>query len=80
MQERKREYISKTSPVTGIRWVWEGGHGIHGYIGKEEVAFFNIGSWTKESATPSEARKAIKRVAYLPAKEQKAYAIYEYDR
>jgi hypothetical protein len=74
-------YISRISPITGVRWAWFGGHGIHGYIGKgeskKEVAFLNVGDWSKEGITEEEAKRAVERIAHLTSEEQSQYAVDE---
>ncbi len=64
----------RVSKKTGVKWVWFGGHGIHGYIGGREVAFFNTGDFSKDELTPKEAEKALKEIAKASQKEQAEYA------
>lgn len=75
--------VSKTSKITGIKWVWSGGHGIHGYLGGKEVAFFNVGNFAKEALSEEEAKQALERIANASAEEQASYgegdAIYARD-
>ena len=76
-------YISRISPITGIKWVWFGGHGIHGYIGsakqRKEIAFLNAGDFSKDSMTEEEAKRAVERIAHLTSEEQSQYAINEHE-
>ena len=77
MTKGREGYVSRLSPVTGIRWAWFGGHGIHGYVGKREVAFLNTGDFSKDSMTEEHAVKAIEKLAHLTSEEQSEYATDE---
>ena len=79
MEKGREGYVSRLSPVTGIRWTWFGGHGIHGYVGKKEVAFFNAGDFSKDSLTREEAVEKIERIAHLTSEEQGQYATDEHE-
>ena len=83
MEKGREGYVSRLSPVTGIRWTWFGGHGIHGYIGskrqKREIAFLNAGDFSKDSMTEEEAVRAIERLAHLTSEEQSQYAVNEHE-
>ena len=70
-------YVSRLSPVTGLRWAWFGGHGVHGYVGKREIAFLNTGDFSKESMTREEAVRAVERIAHLTSEEQSQYGADE---
>ena len=76
----KKEYMSRTSPKTGIRWTWFGGHEIHGYLGKKEIAFASIGGFSNDKITEQKARKALERFANLSVEEQSSYLGEEEDR
>ncbi len=69
--------LSKTSKKTGIKWVWFGGHGIHGYAGRKEIAFFNSGNFAYDGMTPEEARRALNNIADKSPEYQADYAADE---
>ncbi len=66
--------IEVKSPITGIKYRWFGGHGIHGYLNKKEVIFFNTGDFSKDELTEEEARKKLEEIANAPPEEQAMYA------
>ena len=77
--KEREEYVSELSPVTGVKWAWFGGHGIHGYVGRREIAFLNTGDYSKDSLTKEEAKKAVQRIANMSSDEQSSYAIDEHE-
>lgn len=54
---KEKALLSAKSPITGIRWKWFGGHGLHGYYKGEEVGLANVGDFSKESLTYGKQRK-----------------------
>lgn len=52
--------ISMKDSKTGYVLKWFGGHGVHAYRGKTEIAFWNIGSFANDHATPEEVRQSMK--------------------
>lgn len=79
MKKGREGYVSRISPITGVRWSWYGGHGIHGHVGRREIAFFNVGPYDKDSLTKDEAQAAVERVAYKTSEEQSQYAMDEHE-
>lgn len=71
----KKEKYSRTSNITGIKWVWYGGFGIYGYKNKKEVAFIDTGRWSVDIFTEELIRKVINKLAILPAEEQNEFRI-----
>lgn len=56
----------------GITLMWFGGHGIHGYKNKKEIAFWNVGNFSKDEATREEIIKSMQKVI-----KEGNYADYE---
>jgi hypothetical protein len=52
--------IRMKDPKTGYVLKWFGGHGVHAYDGKQEIAFWNIGDFSKDHADEEDVRKTMK--------------------
>lgn len=52
--------IVKKDPKRNLTLAWFGGHGVHVYDPKgEEVAFWSVGDFARDSAGPSEIEKSM---------------------
>ena len=55
--------FTKFDPITGLTWIWYGGHMVHGYAlnrpDKPERDVINVGDFAKDSATLAEVRKGV---------------------
>ncbi len=54
--------ITMKDKKTGYTLKWFGGHGIHVYDGKREIAFWNAGSFATDHASEEDVRKSMKEV------------------
>jgi hypothetical protein len=52
MKDKKTGYILK----------WFGGHGVHAYDGKQEIAFWNTGDFANDHASEQDVRESMKRM------------------
>ena len=54
---------SRFDPVTGLKWIWYGGHGVHGYDlsphDPVEVDIINVGDFSRDEATLSEVENGV---------------------
>jgi hypothetical protein len=54
--------ITMTDRKTGYKLKWFGGHGVHAYDGKDEIAFWNTGDFSKENADREDIIQSMKEM------------------